>query len=293
MVEPRVSANLATHKRQFVLPHSVQLNCCVFATHSEININSKSFETVTEILALGAFPVESARISQKRRKVQDEVAQVGSSVRTIHARSALGARALGCARGERHLFQDLEFELENGGLLQVRGRNGSGKTSLLRMVCGLLPPASGEVIWNNTSVRDAGDEFKANLAYVGHLNGAKDDLNALENLHFSARVADLICDDTAVREALREFGLGGFEHLPCKFLSQGQRRRLALSRLKLSVARPLWVLDEPFAALDAAGITAMGALLEDHLARGGLALLTTHQDVPISAPGMRSIQLGH
>ncbi len=210
----------------------------------------------------------------------------------IHARSVLSVRGLECVRGERRLFRDLAFALENGGLLQVRGPNGSGKTSLLRMVCGLLPPASGEIAWNGTRAGAAGEDFNACLSYVGHLNGVKDELNAEENLRLSARLADLPCDAAAVRAALCEFGLEGYEGLPCKVLSQGQRRRLALARLKLSGARPLWVLDEPFAALDAAGIDAVGALLEDHLARGGLALLTTHQDVPLAAPGMQTLQLG-
>ena len=213
-------------------------------------------------------------------------------ITAVHARSTLGVQSLSCVRGERPLFRELAFSLESGGLLQVRGPNGSGKTSLLRMVCGLLPPTSGKISWNGADVRDAGDDFKASLCYVGHFNGIKDELNALENLRFSARLGDLQADEEATRAALTEFGLGGFEHLPCKVLSQGQRRRLALARLKLSGSCPLWVLDEPFAALDAAGIATMGTLLEEHLARGGLALLTTHQDVPVAGPGVRSLQLG-
>lgn len=214
-------------------------------------------------------------------------------MKSAHAPCTLGVQDLECVRGERRLFHGLAFSLPSGGLLQVRGPNGSGKTSLLRMVCGLLPAASGQVTWNGTPLRDAGEDFTASLAYVGHLNGVKDELNGLENLRFAARLADLTSDEGALRDALHEFGLKGFEHLPCKVLSQGQRRRVALARLRLSSTRALWVLDEPFAALDTIGIGTMGRLLEDHLARGGLALLTTHQDVPIAAPGMHSIQLGH
>lgn len=209
-----------------------------------------------------------------------------------HVKSALRVQKLECIRGDRSLFRDFAFDLRNGGLLQVHGQNGSGKTSLLRMICGLLPPATGEIAWNGTPVREAADDYKASLSYVGHLNGVKDEFNAIENLRLSARLIDLESSDAAVHDALEGFGLSAVKHLPCKVLSQGQRRRLALARLKLSRARPLWVLDEPFAALDSAGIAAMSSLLEDHLARGGLALLTTHQDVPIVAPGMQSIQLG-
>lgn len=209
-----------------------------------------------------------------------------------HAPSQLSARHLSCVRGERSLFRDLGFDLGNGDLLQVRGPNGSGKTSLLRMVCGLMPPAAGRITWRGAHLRDTGEDYKASLSHVGHLNGVKDELNALENLRLSAGIADLGTDPGALRDALHQFGMQGFERLPCKLLSQGQRRRVALARLTLSGARPLWVLDEPFAALDAAGIATMGRLLEAHLARGGMALLTTHQEVPIAAPGMHSIQLG-
>ena len=209
-----------------------------------------------------------------------------------HGRATLEARDLECLRGERRLFRALTFALANGGLLAVRGANGSGKTSLLRMVCGLLQPATGEIAWNGVRIGALGEEFNASLAYVGHLNAIKDELNSLENLGLSARLAGLAADGAAIVEALRGFGLAGYERLPCKVLSQGQRRRLALARLALSGTRALWVLDEPFAALDAAGVFAMRALLEAHLGRGGLALLTTHQEVEIAAPGMQSIELG-
>ncbi len=215
-----------------------------------------------------------------------------SKLNEAHVRSTLRVHNLECVRGDRSLFRDIAFDLQNGSLLQVRGQNGSGKTSLLRIICGLLPPATGKIAWNGTPMREAADDYKASLSYVGHLNGVKDEFDAIENLRLSARLVGLESSDAAVHDALEGFGLSAVKHLPCKVLSQGQRRRLALARLKLSRARPLWVLDEPFAALDSAGITAMSSLLEDHLARGGLALLTTHQDVPIVAPGMQSIQLG-
>ncbi len=204
----------------------------------------------------------------------------------------MAAIGLACVRGERQLFGNLGFELGNGGLLQVSGANGSGKTSLLRMVCGLLPAAAGTITWNGNPIRSLAEEYCASLVYVGHLNAAKDDLDARETLTFSARLAGLPASPGAVASALADFGLESVDHLPCKVLSQGQKRRLALARLKLSASRPLWVLDEPFAALDSSGITVMRSVLEDHLARGGLALLTTHQAVPVAAPSVQTIALG-
>ena len=214
------------------------------------------------------------------------------AVSADHPRSTLQASGLECLRGERRLFGGLAFELANGGLLQVSGPNGSGKTSLLRMVCGLLAPAAGSIAWNAKPIRALGEDYNADLTFIGHLNAAKDELNARENLGLAARLAGLPSDPAKVAAALHTFGLAGFDQLPCKVLSQGQKRRLALARLKLSGERALWVLDEPFAALDAAGIEVIRAVLEDHLARGGLALLTTHQAVVIAAPSMRTIALG-
>jgi heme exporter protein A len=209
-----------------------------------------------------------------------------------HPPSALRATGLDCVRGERRLFDGLTFELANGGLLQVSGPNGSGKTSLLRMVCGLMPPAAGSIEWNGAAIRTLGEDYNASLAYVGHLNAAKDELNARETLGLAARLAGLPCDPAGVAQALADFGLSGVDRLPCKVLSQGQKRRVALARLGLCAGRALWVLDEPFAALDANGIAVMRSVLEDHLARGGMALLTTHQAVPVEAPSMQAIGLG-
>lgn len=211
---------------------------------------------------------------------------------TSHPTATLRATGLDCVRGERRLFAGLAFELSNGGLLQVSGPNGSGKTSLLRIVCGLLPPAAGSLAWNGTPIRTLGEEYNAGLVYVGHLNAAKEELNARETLGLAARLAGLPADPGTVADALAAFGLARHDRLPCKVLSQGQKRRLALARLKLSASKALWVLDEPFAALDAAGIAVMRAVLEDHLARGGLALLTTHQAVPVAAPSAQTLDLG-
>ncbi len=204
----------------------------------------------------------------------------------------LSANALACVRGERRLFTDLSFTLAPHTLLAVRGANGSGKTSLLRMLCGLLPPAAGTIAWNGNDIHSAREEYCAQIAYIGHLNGVKDDLSGLENLQFAARTAGIVASAASADTALRELGLNGFQRLPCKTLSQGQRRRVALARLCLSAGRPLWVLDEPFTALDAAALALTQGLLESHLRRGGMVVLTTHQDAPITAPSMQSIELG-
>ena len=203
----------------------------------------------------------------------------------------LRAAGLACVRGERRLFADISFTLSAGTLLEVRGPNGSGKTSLLRIVCGLLAPAAGEIAWNGQSIRELDESYRACLAYVGHLNGVKDELDAAENLAIAARLAGLAADSGTITNALREFGLAGYERLPCKLLSQGQKRRAALARLALSGARTLWVLDEPFAALDSAGVAQTRSLVEAHLARGGIAVLTTHQDVELAAASMQRIEL--
>jgi heme exporter protein A len=189
------------------------------------------------------------------------------------------------------VFDGIGFDLANGGLLQVRGPNGSGKTSLLRMVCGLLEPAAGSIEWNGRHIRTLGEEYHQDLAYIGHLNAVKDELKARENLRFCARLAAVPATDALIGAALREFAFDGLEHLPCKFLSQGQKRRLALARLRLSGTRAVWVLDEPFAALDAAGIEVVRLVIEGHLERGGLVMLTTHQDVAIAAHGVQTIEL--
>jgi len=204
----------------------------------------------------------------------------------------LSVNALACVRGERRLFADLSFTLAPHTLLAVRGANGSGKTSLLRMLCGLLSPAAGSIAWNGNDIHSAREEYCAQIAYIGHLNGVKDDLSGLENLRFAARTAGIVASAASVDAALRELGLDGFQRLPCKTLSQGQRRRVALARLCLSASRPLWVLDEPFTALDTAALALTQGLIESHLQQGGMVILTTHQEAAITAPSTQLIELG-
>ena len=162
----------------------------------------------------------------------------------------LEADNLECVRGERRLFAGLGFKLEAGELLYLQGRNGAGKTSLLRMIIGLLPPEAGDIRWKGQSIRRSGEDFRADLCYLGHLNAIKEELTPLENLLASAHLTDEALSEDDALDALEQVGLAGREDLACKYLSQGQKRRVALARLLCSGAR-LWVLDEPFTAIDA------------------------------------------
>ncbi|MDB5901766.1 MAG: heme exporter ATP-binding protein CcmA [Betaproteobacteria bacterium] len=198
---------------------------------------------------------------------------------------------LECVRGERTLFQGLDFTLERGALLRVAGANGSGKTSLLRIACGLTPPAHGEVRWEGKSIRALKEDYSKRIVYIGHANALKDDLTARENLLISSALAGLEETAEQVCDALERFGVGGCAMLPARVLSQGQRRRVALARLAFSAAFPLWVLDEPFTALDAAAVADLQALLAAQLARGGSVMLTTHQEVEIAAANVRRLDL--
>lgn len=194
---------------------------------------------------------------------------------------SLEGKQLACVRGERTLFSHLNFRLSAGEMLLVQGANGSGKTSLLRMVCGLLAPAFGEIHWNGKSIAQSRETFHAEMAYFGHLPAVKDDLSARENLEFSCRLSGKPPTPGAVENALVHLGLGHCLHLPVKALSQGQRRRVALARLLLLNAR-LWVLDEPLAALDQAATQVVQTLIAAHLHQGGMVLLTTHQPVVVA-----------
>jgi heme exporter protein A len=203
----------------------------------------------------------------------------------------LEAIDLQCVRGERTLFSGLDFTLERGALLRVAGANGSGKTSLLRIVCGLTPPAHGEIRWDGASIRALKEEYARQLVYIGHANALKDDLTARENLLISSELAGLRMSPAQASDALERFGVGMCARLPARVLSQGQRRRTALARLALSSAMPLWVLDEPFTALDVAAVEDLQALIAQHVAGRGCVVLTTHQEVAIAAVNTRRLDL--
>jgi heme exporter protein A len=202
----------------------------------------------------------------------------------------LAARQLRCTRGARLVFADLSFSARSGDVVQVRGSNGSGKSSLLRLLCGLLEPARGEVRWRQrpVSARDAG--FADEVAYLGHACGMAGDLTVLENLRFALHLAGRARTEAACRESLAQLGLAGREDERVRCLSQGQRRRLALARVLLS-GRPLWLLDEPCDALDDGATHAFEARLAAHAAGGGVAVVTTHRDVAGQGRELRRIDM--
>lgn len=197
--------------------------------------------------------------------------------------AALQLQAISCARGGRTLFKGLSQSLAPGELLRVLGANGAGKTSLLRMVCGLLDPAEGQVLWRGQKLAVQRAQFGAELVYVGHGAALKDELSPLENLLDACALGGVAASTQQALAALQGAGLRGHERTPARRLSQGQRRRSTLARLALSQDAPLWVLDEPFNALDIAATAWLTALIETHLINNGMVLLTSHQDVPINA----------
>ena len=204
----------------------------------------------------------------------------------------LEAIDLRCERGERRLFDSLAFKLEPGTLLRISGANGSGKTSLLRIICGLALPAHGEVRWQRQPIRKLREEYHRQLLYIGHLPAVKDDLTAAENVAVSCALSGARADAGEHRAALERLGLSRCADLPARHLSQGQRRRVALARLAASTDATLWVLDEPFTALDAAAVGLVAQLIAGHLARGGIAAITSHQEVTVSAIATCVVDLG-
>lgn len=193
-------------------------------------------------------------------------------------------------RGEHQLFAGLNFSLNSGELLQVQGVNGSGKTTLLRSLCGFIQPQAGEIHWRGQNIRELEEDFYADIIYLGHLNGIKDELNALENLRFSSAMAGYEVSDSVAVAALRRMGLRGRETFPVKILSQGQRRRVALARLLISKAS-LWILDEPLTALDVSAVGLMQDVIGDHLKQQGMVIFTTHQTLEVTGVETRRLSL--
>lgn len=203
----------------------------------------------------------------------------------------LELQGVACVRGGRTLFARLDCRVAPGRLLRVRGVNGAGKTSLLRMVCGLLPAAEGRILWRGEPIRDLAEQFGRELVYLGHAAALKDDLTAIENLQIACLLGGLAVPRALAMQALTAAGLPGRWRTPVRQLSQGQRRRVALARLVLAQAAPLWVLDEPFNALDTTATGWLCGLLQTHLERDGVVVLTSHQDVALDALADRLIPL--
>jgi heme exporter protein A len=201
----------------------------------------------------------------------------------------LEAVNLDCVRGDRQLFSDVNVSLKPGGWLQLRGANGSGKTSLLRILCGLLDPAKGEVRWNGENIRSLGEEYFTAITYIGHRSAIKEELTCLENHRVSNGLAGVEVTRAEAMDTLQRMGLQGREHLPARLLSEGQRRRLALARL-LSAGTSLWILDEVLTSLDTAAISLISSIIETHLKSGGMAIVATHQELNLAASPAVSFQ---
>ncbi len=197
---------------------------------------------------------------------------------------------LACSRGEHQLFSGLSFTVKPGELLRVEGANGRGKTTLLRALCGIMMPVSGSVKWQGKDISELAEAYCRDLLYLGHLNAIKDELNALENMQISCSLAGMPANDAELVAAIRRIGLKGRETFPVKSLSQGQRRRVALSRLLLSNAR-LWILDEPLAALDTGAVRLIQDIIHEHLVKGGMVIYTTHQSLNVEGVDARSLVL--
>jgi len=205
-------------------------------------------------------------------------------------RNILEVSKLGCVRGDRRLFSGLDLSLPPGTFVQLTGPNGSGKTSLLRILCGLLAPAEGQVSWQGANIRSLAEDYFTAVTYLGHRPGVKDELSALENLRISNALNGVEVSQDDALAALGRMGLAGRESLPARFLSEGQRRRVALARLLVCKTR-LWLLDEVMTSLDKGAVALVRSLIEEHLNRGGIAIVATHQELELSAGVTKRLEL--
>jgi heme exporter protein A len=201
---------------------------------------------------------------------------------------SLEAHHLSCIRDDRLLFEGLSFSIGSGEAIVLEGRNGTGKTSLLRILCGLRRPDEGEVRWQGIPIEKNYVDYYTRMAFVGHMDGIKRELSALENLRLSRSLCG--SGNVSIEEALETLLLTGYEDIPTYYLSAGQRRRVALARLLATDAR-LWILDEPFTSLDREGIALVENLMDEHVGAGGAMIMTSHHEVRLSTPGVRVLNL--
>jgi len=210
-------------------------------------------------------------------------AQPDTAARSASGRAvlSLGVRDLACSRNDRVLFSGLGFSVNGGQLLLIEGENGSGKTSLLRTLCGFIRPDAGEVLWRGADIGTCMDDYLADMHYVGHNNGIKSGLTCMENLRVAQALVggNLSLDKVLI---LKQYGLGSCVDTPAQLLSSGQRRRLALARLSISYA-DIWILDEPFTSLDETGKSFLKQRFLQHLANGGIIVATSHESIHLES----------
>ena len=204
----------------------------------------------------------------------------------------LSVHDLACARGDRLLFKGMNFSVKAGEMLLVQGGNGQGKTSLLRLLTGLARPEAGEIRWCDEPIQRQREVFHGAMMYLGHANGVKDDLNPVENLRFADGLQGRAFEEARGVAMLERLGLGRCLDLPCRVLSFGQRRRVALAALLLAGAT-LWILDEPLTGLDVHAVALMEGLIRDHLAAGGMVVATTHQALNLEGMPVQRLLVGN
>lgn len=202
----------------------------------------------------------------------------------------LEIQTLECVRDDRLLFNDLSFTVADAEVLQIEGPNGSGKTSLLRIICGLRLPEAGQVLWQGKSISSNREDYYANMVYIGHLPCIKADLTVMENVRSLLDTRSLTLSNVVIEAALAKVGLASYEDVQGKALSSGQRRRILLAFIELARAK-LWILDEPLTALDVQGVDLMESMILEHRAAGGSVVFTTHHGMQLDCE-MRSVQLG-
>ena len=200
----------------------------------------------------------------------------------------LEAREITCVRGERELFSKLNLQLSPGECLHIRGENGIGKTSLLRLLTGLASPEAGEILWGGRSIKVDAQDYHRKLLFLGHRDALKEDLTALENLLMYGAIDSIAIAEEDALSSLWRFGLKGREDLPVSCLSAGQKKRVLMARM-LTRRAQAWILDEPFNALDTQAVSELQELIAEHLESDGLVVLTSHQ--PLALPNLKVLDL--